>query len=42
MTTRKEKTDFYAKYLKDKKFEFVVVDEETEVKTSSSHESFKG
>ena len=42
LTTRKEKTDFYAKYLKDKKFEFVAVDEETEVKTSSSHGSFKG
>ena len=42
LTTRKEKTDFYAKYLKDKKFEFVSVDEETEVKTSNSHGSFKG
>ena len=42
MTSKKDKADFFARYLKDKKFEFVAVDETTEVKTSSTNESFKG
>ena len=42
MTSKKDKADFYARYLKGKKFEFVAVDETTKVKSSSSNESFKG
>ena len=42
LNSKKEKQEFYSKFLKDKKFEFVAVDATTEMKTSNSNESFKG
>lgn len=42
LTTRKEKTEFYAKYLKDKKFDWVKVDEEMEMSKSSDNKGFNG
>jgi hypothetical protein len=42
LTSKKEKAEFYAKYLKDKKFEWVAIEEETELKTLSTTGSFQG
>lgn len=42
LTSKKDKAEFYAKYLKDKKFEWVSIDETTEVKAASTSASFKG
>jgi len=41
-TTRKEKSEFYAKYLKDKKFEWVKVEEEMKMQKSSDNQGFNG
>jgi len=42
LTTKKEKADFYAKFLKDKKFEWVAIEETTELKSSNTNQSFQG
>jgi hypothetical protein len=34
LTTKKERAEFHAKYLKDKKFDWMAIDETTEAKTT--------
>jgi hypothetical protein len=42
LVSRKDKQDFYNKYLKDKKFEWVAIDEVTSVSNSTDSQSFQG
>ena len=42
LTTKKERAEFHAKYLKDKKFEWVAIDETKEWKTSRTNQNFQG
>ena len=42
LTSRKEKTEFYAKYFKDKKFDFAKVEEDMELSKSADNKGFNG